>query len=211
MTKIYGYGEDSLTLWLLTQNLGQFLEHKKINDKSRKADCIVFYRPSTGRGKLYGEFDAILGTLSNIYLIESKWISSNRKVEIKNTQIRRHKIFKWYFKKLKEHFKNSEKEEYSDEKWNKFKDTYNEDFKRLFQGRNIPTADKRTKLSRNIWHIISKLENSGKKDVKDILVLFKDKKEFESVQVPNGFTQDKFTQVDIILEDVSDKGWKELA
>ena len=58
MFKIIGYGEDALTYWALTEKLEYVLE--KLNDKSEPKNCVLYYRPSFGRGEYYGEFDAIL-------------------------------------------------------------------------------------------------------------------------------------------------------
>ena len=66
MVNILGYGEDSLTLWALSNKLELFL--KKINDNSDVSNYTIFYRPSFGHGRQlkeptdtkaeFGEFDA---------------------------------------------------------------------------------------------------------------------------------------------------------
>ena len=76
MSKILGYGEDALTLWALKHHVPKILE--EFQDKTPILDCLVFYRPSFGRhgqanSSVFGEFDAILASRKNIYLIESKW------------------------------------------------------------------------------------------------------------------------------------------
>lgn len=73
MSKIFGYGEDALTLWALKQHTSNILE--EFQDKTPISNCLIFYRPSFGRGfgSVFGEFDAILVSRENIYLIESKW------------------------------------------------------------------------------------------------------------------------------------------
>jgi len=47
-------------------------------DKADQSQCLVFYRPSFGRrsidnSSIFGEFDAIVSSQNNVYLIESKW------------------------------------------------------------------------------------------------------------------------------------------
>jgi hypothetical protein len=70
MSEFFGYGEDAFTLWALKNKKKMVLE--KFNDKSAPSDCLNFYRPSFGRsgGKQsaeFGEFDAILVSLENVY------------------------------------------------------------------------------------------------------------------------------------------------
>ena len=102
MCKILGYGEDALTLLALKSHMSKILE--RFEDKSDPSKCLVFYRPSFGRSggeksSEFGEFDAMVASLENIYLIESKWdnLSNNEnyKVKIKNVQQLRHDIFSW--------------------------------------------------------------------------------------------------------------------
>lgn len=47
MPRIFGYGEDALTLWFLNKKTSTVLEEFK--DKTSPSDCLVFYRPSFGR------------------------------------------------------------------------------------------------------------------------------------------------------------------
>jgi len=47
MLKIFGYGEDALTLWFVNTKTSTILEELK--DKTTPSDCLVFYRPSFGR------------------------------------------------------------------------------------------------------------------------------------------------------------------
>ncbi|MGD0817251.1 MAG: hypothetical protein ABR986_02485 [Methanomassiliicoccales archaeon] len=75
MSGTIGYGEDALTLWALNNRREEFL--KILGDTSNPSDCILFYRPSFGRGgrskACLGEFDSILISPLNMYLIETKW------------------------------------------------------------------------------------------------------------------------------------------
>lgn len=103
MSKIFGYGEDALTLWLLKNQPHEIL--KRFNDKTGPSDCLVFYRPSFGRSggpgsAEFGEFDAILASKENVYLIESKWDNHRRtnqkELLLRPEQTERHEVFRWY-------------------------------------------------------------------------------------------------------------------
>jgi hypothetical protein len=104
--RVYGYGEDSLTLWALRHRLDVILE--AYDDKTLPADCQVFYRPSFGRSggdnsSQFGEFDFIILAKHHLYLGESKWDRSSVKIEggvlkLEGVQARRHEIFKAYVK-----------------------------------------------------------------------------------------------------------------
>ena len=93
LKNIFGYGEDALTLWAITERLDLILE--ELGDDSDPTDCTVFYRPSFGRDQ-YGEFDAIIITSKKAYLVESKWDGSGDLSGLEEHQIRRHKILEWY-------------------------------------------------------------------------------------------------------------------
>lgn len=85
----YVYGEDALTLWVLTKRLKQFLG--QLDDFTSPEKAIVFFRPSFGRRYGFGEFDAIVKTSKALYLVESKW----SKTKIGDVQIKRHEKIKW--------------------------------------------------------------------------------------------------------------------
>lgn len=85
----YVYGEDALTLWVLTKRLKQFLG--QIDDFTSPEKATVFFRPSFGRRYGFGEFDAIVKTSKAIYLVESKW----NKTKIGDVQTGRHEKIKW--------------------------------------------------------------------------------------------------------------------
>ena len=95
-----GYGEDSLTLWLLKYNLTCFLG--KFQDSSRHENCLVLYRPSFGRNahSSFGEFDAIVLSENCLYLCESKWDKLEGRVQhsvkLEDAQLTRHKMFAFY-------------------------------------------------------------------------------------------------------------------
>ena len=71
MPKIIGYGEDALTYWALTKKLKYVLN--ELSDNSMPKNCVLYYRPSFGRGGggCFGEFDSILQTDNWLYLIEA--------------------------------------------------------------------------------------------------------------------------------------------
>jgi hypothetical protein len=95
---IIGYGEDALTYWALSLHLKQLLTALQANCRPR--ECLVFYRPSFGRGTNIGEFDAILATPDCIYLVECKWQSRRppkspvAAITLNKTQLRRHRLWK---------------------------------------------------------------------------------------------------------------------
>lgn len=104
--KFFGYGEDALTLWALTNKITREEFIKKIKEKTPddKTDInafTIFYRPSFGRGKNLGEFDFIIVSDTFIYLGESKWNNSSclgkECIKLDDAQIERHKIFEALF------------------------------------------------------------------------------------------------------------------
>ena len=103
MAKLLGYGEDFLTLWAIKERTGTIL--KKHKDQTPTTECLVFYRPSFGRSggphsAEFGEFDAIIASKQNIYLIESKWDNLKKhnktKLNLEKEQLLRHEVFAWY-------------------------------------------------------------------------------------------------------------------
>jgi hypothetical protein len=161
MSEIIGYGEDALTHRALTNNLNEILA--KFNDASNLNKCKVFYRPSFGRGgkskALFGEFDAIIITEMKAYLVESKWDMSSevtsKGVNLTESQISRHKIFRWYLDRWTPSISWSELLE------NK------EDFSREFSGKTIPPE--RSELTKNLQFVLNSIQG---KDIIDILLLF---------------------------------------
>jgi len=102
--KMFGYGEDALTLWALANRLGVILE--ELGDDTDPSACQVFYRPSFGRRggerrSEFGEFDFIILAGSRLYLSESKWDQSSERIkdgllELRPEQTRRHEVFRFY-------------------------------------------------------------------------------------------------------------------
>jgi len=170
--KIFGYGEDSLTLYALKCRMSQIL--REFNDRTSTSDCIRFYRPSFGRsgGKgsaEFGEFDAIVASRENVYLIESKWHLYTHGT-IRPEQEWRHKIFKWYFKNWKREYLGN---------WELFVKKHKDIFKEEFPHKKIAPCEDRhpSLLANNLEFVLSKLQEhcrnfSGEQNIKDVLVLF---------------------------------------
>jgi len=151
MAKIFGYGEDCLTLWTLKQRIPHILE--QFQDKTMPSNCLVFYRPSFGRrskknSSIFGEFDALLASSENIYLIESKWDNltefKNDKLTLNKEQKLRHQIFSWYLTHWSKRYYK---------KWESFVKEQQHDFK--FQGKTIAPAY--SLLATNLEFILNKL------------------------------------------------------
>ena len=172
--QIFGYGEDALTLWALQSKLSNILSHKYIQDETPLSDCVIFYRPSFGRqGKegssIFGEFDAIVATKHNVYLIESKWDNlaeiTNEEYNLRSEQMLRHRVFKWYLT----HWNNK----YAGN-WKAFIAENRENFDLRKDGKEI--AKEQTLLARNLELVLTKLHNqcgSIKPDkIKNVLFYF---------------------------------------
>ena len=105
---ILGYGEDALTLHALVNGLPAIFA--SLGDDTDAAKALVFYRPSFGRrgarsdgppGSQFGEFDAIIGTLRAVYLVEAKRSGSGEMkgddLQLRPEQLTRHLAFRAYF------------------------------------------------------------------------------------------------------------------
>jgi len=187
MAGIIGYGEDALTFWAIKNRLDEILT--KLGDRYDQSDCIVFYRPSFGRGgrstASFGEFDAIVSTMTHVYLIESKWEVANRspkrRIKLSEAQCNRHKIFAEYFGK-----------------WNdamgKLSLTAGKPEEHLH---NIPTkkiVSTKNELANHLQFVISRIatrrDNGIKKELKNVL-LFLHREEDEDLSIsvePEDFT-----------------------
>jgi hypothetical protein len=171
MSKIFGYGEDALTLWALKQHTSSILE--EFQDKTPISNCLIFYRPSFGRhskanSSVFGEFDAILVSKENIYLIESKWDNlaefSNSEFLLREEQTLRHKIFSWYLTHWSKKYFNN---------WQTFINEHQNDFK--FGNKTIAPED--SLLARNLGLILNKLQENCKNypsenNIKNVLLFF---------------------------------------
>jgi len=152
MCRIFGYGEDAFTLWVLKQKISDIVESFK--DKTDPSDCLIFYRPSFGRrsrkdSSVFGEFDAIIVSLENVYLIESKWDNlgefDNEKIALKIEQRLRHKIFSWYLVHWRKKYSK---------KWEAFKEEHQHVFHKKFKRKTITPAG--SLLARNLESILTK-------------------------------------------------------
>lgn len=156
--KVYAYGEDALTLWAIKNRLPEIL--KQLNGGKDVAEevvknCKIFFRPSFGRGKNYGEFDFIILANDKLYLGESKWDrslikfedKSKKKLKLDAPQNMRHKIFSWYVDKMK-----------NIEDWSAFNEKDKADFNSAHPGKAIPGTD--TVLAKNLMTVLGMILNS---------------------------------------------------
>lgn len=155
MNEILGYGEDAFTFWALKRHLFEIL--KKLDDPSKPSDCLIFFRPGFGRraGKgraEFGEFDAIVASPQNIYLIESKWDKSsenkNDKIKLAEAQIRRHKIFSWYLE-------NWDRQKYSNN-WGGSESDFQSNFAKKFPDRKMAPAE--SCLAKDLEFVLNRLQ-----------------------------------------------------
>ena len=171
MNEILGYGEDALTLWALKRHISTILDHFK--DKSLPSDCLTFYRPSFGRhskenASVFGEFDAIVSSPQNIYLIESKWDNlteyKNDKLVIRPEQLMRHQILSWYLAHWNRKYSN---------KWTDFI----KEQQHAFHFRRKTIAPAKSLLAENLEFLIDKLLErcksfSSENNIKNVLLFF---------------------------------------
>ena len=170
MVRIVGYGEDSFTLWALKQRLHVILD--EFQDKTAPSDCLIFYRPSFGRrsrkdSSIFGEFDAIIASLKNIYLIESKWDNLGKytkdELVLGDEQTLRHQIFSWYLTHWDKKYLGH---------WESFVEKHQDSFK--FDGKTMPQKD--SLLATNLEYILTKcMERCGRiafANIKNVLLFF---------------------------------------
>jgi len=170
VTKIFGYGEDAFTLWALKKHIPRIF--KEYQDKTTSSKCLVFYRPSFGRrsrkdSSIFGEFDAIIVSLKNIYLVESKWdnLSEFKKDELvlRGEQALRHQILVWYLTHWDKKYSK---------RWASFVKEHQNDFK--FNGKAMPRKD--SLLAINLEFVLTKSLEHCKtisyKNIKNVLLFF---------------------------------------
>ena len=179
-----GYGEDGLTFQALHEKRQELLN--LLGDPTPQAECTVFFRPSFGRGKLYGEFDGILVTNTTIYLIEAKWTQKPKlssKFEINKAQQRRHKIFRWLIEEWRE---LRVKENSGELAWGTFHAERRADFHGKFKPRRLPDTDKL--LAKNLHWILNNL-TAKHYEICDLLLHFYPDKQPETGvnTAPTGF------------------------
>jgi hypothetical protein len=186
MSKILGYGEDALTLWALKHHISKILE--EFQDKTTFSDCLIFYRPSFGRhskanSSVFGEFDAILASRKNIYLIESKWDNLTEfdkdELILSDVQTLRHEVFSWYLTHWSKKYSND---------WESFINEHHDNFE--FNDKTI--APKDSLLARNLEAVLSKLQEHCQKlssdNIKNVLLFFHDSKNTPPTKTNKGFT-----------------------
>lgn len=166
MATIYGYGEDSLTYWVLASQRAQLLAN--LGDDTEPGACKAIYRPSFGRAggptsSQFGEFDAILQTVHHTYLIESKWDSAapaRNEVVVNDTQILRHRIFQWIRQKWSAQGRPD---------WVPFVNQAGQEFIQDFGGRTL--ANPGTLLARNCQQVLLLLQD-GPLSMRNVLLYF---------------------------------------
>jgi len=173
MGKIFGYGEDAFTLWALKHRTSDIL--KSFRDQTAPSGCLIFYRPSFGRSggdesAEFGEFDAILASSENIYLIESKWDNlsefNNDEVTIRTEQEIRHCIFSWYIMQWDKKYFND---------WEGFRKEKMDDFQKKFPKKRIALPN--SLLAINLEFILTILQKhcggfSSEHNIKNVLLFF---------------------------------------
>ncbi len=179
--KIYGYGEDALTLWALKYHLSDILQ--EFGDKCEPSDCVVFYRPSFGRrggskSPEFGEFDAIIASLASIYLVESKWdnlkATDGDRELIKKVQRLRHRVFSWYLTHWNSSYYGN---------WQRFIDEQGKDFERKFEDEKIIAS--KGLLVENLEYILKVVldhsrDLSGETRIRNVLLFFSRNKSSDS-------------------------------
>ena len=176
MCRILGYGEDAFTLWALKYRTSDILQ--SFHDRTPPSDCLIFYRPSFGRrskegSAVFGEFDAILVSSENIYLIESKWDNFSRfkndEITLRLEQEVRHRIFSWYIMHWDKRYSNN---------WKSFVKEQNRNFQKEFKKRKIAPTGRL--LATNLEFILNKLLEhcksfSSEDNIKNVLLFFYNK------------------------------------
>ena len=168
--RIFGYGEDALTYWTLSQHLAEVIAQAPLSDESSTDTTLFIYRPSFGRAggdgsAQFGEFDAIIGTPKAVYLVESKWTGepiTNGLVTLAGCQIRRHEVFQW----IRERWLAQAPKD-----WEQF---YHHNgnlakFKGCFNGKRL--APPGSRLASNLQYILQQLPGPGVPS-KDVLLYF---------------------------------------
>ena len=184
MSKILGYGEDALTSWALKQHPSKILD--KFQDKTPISECLIFYRPSFGRrsksnSSVFGEFDAILASRKNIYLIESKWDNLTKfdkdELMLNDAQTLRHEVFSWYLTHWNKKYYGN---------WQTFANEQQNEFK--FKNKTIA---RNSLLARNLESVLNKLQEHcpslSSDNIKNVLLFFHDAKNIPPTKTNKGF------------------------
>lgn len=181
--KILGYGEDAFTLLTLQKHGSRILE--ALGEGLDSDNCLAFFRPSFGRGgknrSEIGEFDVILATINNVYLIENKWdnftVTNKKVIALKREQILRHKLFSWYYTNWNIHqYKN----------WTEFVKQKSNIFSKIFSNKSMPRQE--TLLARNLETVLKKLHECRTKFIipRNVLLYFHGAQSQEIERVESG-------------------------
>jgi hypothetical protein len=184
--KILSYGEDSLTLWMIENNLQELLT--KIGDNSNINDCTAIYRPSFGRigganSSQFGEFDVVIISEKFVYLCESKWDKSSENIEkgkllLRKEQIIRHKILGFYI----EYYGYG-----GYQNWAEFQKASQNAEVIVEYRKTIPNEDRR--LARNIQSLINEVKqiHKNKPIIINLLIYFYDSVNNEVISADDNF------------------------
>lgn len=173
MCKIFGYGEDALTLWALKCHISKVLE--EFRDQTAPSDCLVFFRPSFGRrggkgSQIFGEFDAIIASSENVYLIESKWDNLSRfkddEITLEEEQTLRHDILSWYITHWNTKYSNN---------WESLIRNQKNDFEKKFSGKEIAHSNRL--LAANLEFVLNAMrkhcpKSKSENHIKNVLLFF---------------------------------------
>jgi hypothetical protein len=186
---LLSYGEDALTLMVLSDHLSGFL--RALGDSSEPSDALAIYRPSFGRkgtskqsssnlSACFGEFDAIIATPVSIYLVESKWSWSYTKsrpiANLSPIQVRRHKVMRAYLEEWKVTAPNS---------WDDFLERSSIRSRLLPLG--VEVAKRPTVLSDNLRTLLMLLTDRSA-NVMDVLLYFRvESRSSPPSEAPPGF------------------------
>lgn len=191
LSRIFGYGEDAFTFWALRNRTAHILE--QFQDKTALLDCLIFYRPSFGRhskqnSSVFGEFDAILVSRENVYLIESKWDNlskfENDEFRLRDEQRLRHQIFSWYLTHWNTKYHDN---------WAKFVKEQQDEFK--FSGKTI--APSGSLLAKNLelilYETLRHCRQITSSNIKNVMLFFYNSEKSS----PPSKTNDEFTPIPI--------------
>ena len=210
MTRFLSYGEDPLTLWALKFRLTEIL--RQLGDPALSDHVLVIYRPSFGRqGKPkasspdrvaraeFGEFDAIIGTPTCVYLIESKWSASaeakGELLTLRQEQEHRHKVFRWYLEAWRRQ---------PAAPWETFVDQNSDLFQKKFAGNKL--APPGSKLAENLQFVLTELVTFGGA-IRDVLLFIS----MPGQGSPSKVQENSFSLVTLNFEPLTRTGYFEMS
>lgn len=175
MSKLFGYGEDFLTLWAINEQLEIIL--RKFEDDTATSNCLVFYRPSFGRSggagsAEFGEFDAIIASKENIYLVESKWDNLSKcekgTLFLRKEQLLRHEVLAWYLVNWNKKYLGQ---------WQSFVDDHVNALREFDKKLPISQRGRKTLLVASLEFVLCKLLShcrgfSSRANIKNVLLFF---------------------------------------